>query len=211
VLVQSAFVDEDDGSAFFAGFFLISGQRFCFRRGIAPSSRARVRPVDLCQLHPNCRTICHTCVGWYRIPHSRSINSATRADVHGPLSYPSASGPRFSTRSIRRSSAVPSCDLRPVASVQRPPSAKARARLASIFHCRSLLVHANSHWPLGRLARNWPGTELPRYPQAKKSSLSESNMRVRGWRGIIIASRIGRTWWRVRESNRHTARATAKS
>ena len=111
-LAQSAFVDEDDGAAFFAGLFL--GQGFCFRRRIAPSSRARVRLVGPWQLRTSCRTMRHACAGWYRMPHSRSIRRATRADVHGPLSYPSASGPRFSARSIRRSSAAPSCDLRPV-------------------------------------------------------------------------------------------------
>jgi len=113
-IAQSAFVDEDDGSAFLAGLFLVSGQRFCFWRRIAPSPRSRVRPVGPWQLWTSCRTMRQACAGWYRIPHSRSIRSATRADVHGPLSYPSASGPRFSARSIRRSSAVPSCDLRPV-------------------------------------------------------------------------------------------------
>jgi len=44
-LAQSAFVDEDDGAAFLAGFFLISGQRFCFHRRIFSASRSRARPV----------------------------------------------------------------------------------------------------------------------------------------------------------------------
>src|SRR5271169_4788539 len=39
-LAQSAFVDEDDGTALFAGFFLISGQRFCFHWRIFSSSRS---------------------------------------------------------------------------------------------------------------------------------------------------------------------------
>jgi hypothetical protein len=41
-LAQSAFVDEDDGTAFFLGFFLISGQRCCFHRRIFSSSRSSV-------------------------------------------------------------------------------------------------------------------------------------------------------------------------
>src|SRR5215467_1473477 len=37
---QSAFVDEDHGTAFFLGFFLISGQRSSFQRRILSSSRS---------------------------------------------------------------------------------------------------------------------------------------------------------------------------
>src|SRR6516225_10222108 len=42
---QSAFVDEDDGTALFLGFFLISGQRSCFHRRILSSSRSSARPT----------------------------------------------------------------------------------------------------------------------------------------------------------------------
>ena len=107
------FIPGDDGSAFFGGLFSISGQRFCFPRRMAPSSRSRARPVGFWQLRTRSRTMRHACAGWYRTPHSRSIRSATRADVHGPPSYPSASGPRLNMRSIRRSSAVPNRGLRP--------------------------------------------------------------------------------------------------
>lgn len=44
-LAQSAFVDEDDGSPLFLGFFLISGQRSRFQRRIFSSSRSRARPT----------------------------------------------------------------------------------------------------------------------------------------------------------------------
>src|SRR5215475_4627969 len=57
---QSAFVDEDDGTALFLGFFLISGQRSCFHRRILSSSRSSARPTGRWQLHPNCRRIRHS-------------------------------------------------------------------------------------------------------------------------------------------------------
>src|SRR5215472_4699068 len=60
---QSAFVDEDDGSALFLGFFLISGQRACFQRRILSSARSSARPTGRWQLHPNCRRIRQACVG----------------------------------------------------------------------------------------------------------------------------------------------------
>ena len=63
-LTQSAFIDEDDDPPLFLGFFLISGQRFCFQRRMAASSRSRARPVGRWQLHPSCRRIRHACPGW---------------------------------------------------------------------------------------------------------------------------------------------------
>src|SRR5438552_2196821 len=103
-LAQSAFVDEDDGTPFFLGFFLISGQRRCFQRRILSSSRSSARPTGRWQLHPSCRRIRQACEGWYLTPHSCSIKWATRHEVHKLVSYPSASGPRFKPRSIRRQS-----------------------------------------------------------------------------------------------------------
>jgi len=44
-LAQSAFVDEDDRSAFFFGLFFNSGQRFCFQIRIFSSSRSKARPA----------------------------------------------------------------------------------------------------------------------------------------------------------------------
>src|SRR6266704_225435 len=49
-LAQSALVDEDDGAPLFAGFFLISGQRFCFHSRIFSSSRSSARPTGRWQL-----------------------------------------------------------------------------------------------------------------------------------------------------------------
>src|SRR5438876_1696134 len=56
-LAQSALVDEDDGAPLFAGFFLISGQRFCFHSRIFSSSRSSARPTGRWQLQPNCRRL----------------------------------------------------------------------------------------------------------------------------------------------------------
>jgi hypothetical protein len=58
---QSAFVDENDRSPLFLGFFLISGQRFRFHARIFSSSRSHVRPVGRWQLQPNCLRIRHAC------------------------------------------------------------------------------------------------------------------------------------------------------
>src|ERR1700720_2921110 len=51
-LAQSTFVDEDDRTAFFPGFFLISGQRFCFHSRIFSSSRSSARPTGRWPLQP---------------------------------------------------------------------------------------------------------------------------------------------------------------
>src|SRR6184192_1755312 len=56
-LAQSALVDEDDGAPLFAGFFLISGQRFCFHSRIFSSPRSSARPTGRWQLQPNCRRL----------------------------------------------------------------------------------------------------------------------------------------------------------
>jgi hypothetical protein len=61
---QSAFVDEDDGLARPAGFFLSCGQRFFFQRLIACSSRSSARPTGRWQLQPNWPNRRHTCAGW---------------------------------------------------------------------------------------------------------------------------------------------------
>src|ERR1700674_1286403 len=52
-LAQSAFIDEDDGSPFFLGFFLSPAQRF-FPRRMADSSRPDARPAGRWQLQPIC-------------------------------------------------------------------------------------------------------------------------------------------------------------
>lgn len=93
---QTAFVYEYNGLPLYLGFFLSSGQRFFFHWRMASSFRSRALPVGRWQLHPSCFKIFQTCPGWYCTPHSRSIRSATRHAVQRPVSYPKASGPRFS-------------------------------------------------------------------------------------------------------------------
>jgi hypothetical protein len=51
-LTQSAFVDEDDGTPFPAGFFLMAGQVLLFHVRICCSLRSRALPVGRCGLHP---------------------------------------------------------------------------------------------------------------------------------------------------------------
>ncbi len=62
-LAQSAFVDENDRAPLVLGFFLISGQRFCFHCRIFSSFRSRARPAGRWQLHPNCRKMRQTWPG----------------------------------------------------------------------------------------------------------------------------------------------------
>src|SRR4051794_6156606 len=62
-LAQAAFVYEDDGAAFFLGFYLISGQRLRFHSSIKPSLRSRARPTGCCTLPFNCRRMRQTCPG----------------------------------------------------------------------------------------------------------------------------------------------------
>src|SRR3984893_2594348 len=63
-LAQPALVDEDDGLARPGGFFLSWGQRYCFQRWMASSSRSSARPARCWQLQPNCPSRRQTCAGW---------------------------------------------------------------------------------------------------------------------------------------------------
>jgi len=63
-LAQPALVDEDDGLARPAGFFLSWGQRYFFQRWMASSSRSSARPAGRWQLQPNCPSRRQTCAGW---------------------------------------------------------------------------------------------------------------------------------------------------
>src|SRR6266851_3988995 len=85
-LAQSALVDEDDGLARPAGFFLSWGQRYFFQRWMASSSRSSARPAGRWQLQPNCPSRRQTCAGWSRTPHCCSISRATRGAVHSAVS-----------------------------------------------------------------------------------------------------------------------------
>ena len=51
-LAQSAFVEEDEGAALPAGFFLRRGQSRAFQSAILASSRSRARPTVRCGLNP---------------------------------------------------------------------------------------------------------------------------------------------------------------
>lgn len=62
-LAQTAFVYEDDRSALFLSFFLISGQRLCFQSAIKASFRSNARPTGCCTLQFNCRRTRQTCPG----------------------------------------------------------------------------------------------------------------------------------------------------
>ena len=62
-LAQSALVDEDDCARLLSCFFLISGQRSCFRRRILSSSRSSALPTGRWQLHPSRRKIRQACEG----------------------------------------------------------------------------------------------------------------------------------------------------
>src|SRR5206468_3155560 len=85
-LAQSALVDEDDGAPLFAGFFLISGQRFCFHSRIFSSSRSSARPTGRWQLQPNCRRMRQACEAWYGIAGiaAPALNAAL-TEVSKPL------------------------------------------------------------------------------------------------------------------------------
>ena len=60
-LAQPAFVEEDEGAALPAGFFLRRGQVLAFHPAIFASSRSRARPTGRCGLKPSCPSRRHTC------------------------------------------------------------------------------------------------------------------------------------------------------
>src|SRR5579859_357650 len=60
-LAQPAFVDEDDGSPFFLGFFLIAGQVLRFHSPMASSLRSSARPTGRWGLQPSWRSSFQTC------------------------------------------------------------------------------------------------------------------------------------------------------
>ena len=54
LLAQTALVDEEEGTPFFFGFFLMRGHSTRFQRAISSSLRSRARPVGRWQLQPIC-------------------------------------------------------------------------------------------------------------------------------------------------------------
>jgi len=89
------------------------------------------------------------CEGSYFTPHSCSIRWATRADVHRLVSYPSACGPRFKPRSMRRKSSGRRRGLRPARpaffSARRPPCWSCRAHWLTDCRCAPTRL-ATSDW-----------------------------------------------------------------
>jgi len=63
-LAYPAFVDEDDRTTLFFGFFLMAGHWTFFHSRIAASLRSRARPSGRWQLQPNPRKIFQTCPAW---------------------------------------------------------------------------------------------------------------------------------------------------
>lgn len=63
-LAQSALVDEDDGTPFFFGFFLMAGQVLRFQSSMVSGFRSRARPAGRWGLQFNCRRIFQTCPEW---------------------------------------------------------------------------------------------------------------------------------------------------
>src|SRR5207248_696668 len=74
------------GAPLFPGFFLISGQRFCFHSRIFSSSRSSARPTGRWQLQPNCRRMRQACEAWYGIAGiaAPALNAAL-TEVSKPL------------------------------------------------------------------------------------------------------------------------------
>ena len=62
-LAQSAFVEKDDRSPLFLGFFLMSGQVTFFQWRMACSLRSSARPTGRWQLQPSATRIFHTWPG----------------------------------------------------------------------------------------------------------------------------------------------------
>ncbi len=147
---QTAFVHKYNGLPLQLGFFLSSGHRFFFHWRIASSSRSIARVVGLWQLHPSLFSTFQTCPEWYRIPHSRSIRSATLQAVQRLVSYPSASGPRFSASRIFPRSDSERRGLRPARpaffSPDMPDSLSCRAQRLTDCRCTPTRRATSASW-----------------------------------------------------------------
>jgi hypothetical protein len=149
-LAQTAFVDEYYGLPFQLGFFLSSGHRLFFHWRIASSSRSNARVVGLWQLHPSFVNTFQTCPEWYLTPHWRSIRSATLQAVQRLVSYPSASGPRFSASRILSRSASDKRGLRPARPAffrpDTPDSLSCRAQRLTDCRCTPTRRATSASW-----------------------------------------------------------------
>src|ERR1035437_4570787 len=92
-LAQSRLVYEDDDSALFCSVFFRTGQRVCFHRLIAVSSRSSARPEGRWHEKPSETRMRHTWLSLYARAKRRSINFPTRGSVHRSVGKPSASAP----------------------------------------------------------------------------------------------------------------------
>jgi hypothetical protein len=147
---QTAFVHKYNGLPLQLGFFLSSGHRLFFHRRILSSSRSIARAVGLWQLHPSFCSTFQTCPEWYLIPHSCSIRSATLQAVQRPVSYPSASGPRFRASRIRIRSSSERRALRPALpaflSPEMPDSLNCRAQRLTDCRCTPTRRATSASW-----------------------------------------------------------------
>src|ERR1017187_3740323 len=90
---QPGLIYEDDDSALFCGVFFRTGQRVCFHRLIADSSRSSARPEGRWQEKPRETRMRHTWLSLYARPKRLSMSFPTRGSVHRSVGKPSASAP----------------------------------------------------------------------------------------------------------------------
>lgn len=153
-LAQSGLVDEDDDSSLFRSVFFRAGQRVCFQRLIAPSSRSSARPEGRWQEKPRETRMRQTWLSLYERENRRLINSPTRGNVQRSVAKPSASAPAVSVRinSLRCGSSRPEGrPRRRLFSASRPPAS------SCAFHCDTVVRvtptrRATSAWATPRLS-----------------------------------------------------------
>src|SRR5271163_4476162 len=135
-LAQSGLVDEDDDPPLFRSVFFRAGQRVCFQRLIAPSSRSSARPDGRWQEKPSETRMRQTWLSLYERVKRRLINSPTRGSVHRSVAKPSASAPAVSARinSPRWASSKPEGrPRRRLFNASRPPAS------SCAFHCDTVV------------------------------------------------------------------------
>lgn len=134
---ESAFVEEDDRRFAALGVFLALSQSSCTQRRIPSSSRSMARRVGFCGLQPGPCSSRPMWSTWYCTANRRSINSATRGQVHRSIPKPAATGPLSSNPPGLRLSFARSLGGRPGAGRARSPSAPSSRIVA--FPRRTLL------------------------------------------------------------------------
>src|ERR1017187_317419 len=110
---QPGLIYEDDDSALFCGVFFRTGQRVCFHRLIADSSRSSARPEGRWQEKPRETRMRHTWLSLYARPKRLSMSCPTRGSVHRSVGKPSASAPAFNACINSRRCASTSPEGRP--------------------------------------------------------------------------------------------------